>query len=85
MRLSWDFRITGYAGHKHPNKAPFGTQLMITTHKGESSAAMEIEVWQNRMRRGEVSYVELIDLRPGGCLTNCRVTEDTKIPWSWEK
>lgn len=60
-----------------------GTLLLETTHTGEHSAAMEIEAWQERMKRGEVSRVEMIDLRPGGKLTDLNVHTHTAIPWSW--
>ena len=82
----WDFRVRGFAGGRHPNGVPAGTLLVETTHKGESSAFIEIEAWKARMRRGEVSRVELIDLRPsdgrGRSLTNMSVYEHTDIPWS---
>lgn len=84
MGIGWDFRIRGFAGCKHPNHAPPGTLLLETTHKGESSAAMEIDAWKSRMRRGEVSKAELIDLRIGGKLTNLNIFEETEITWSWK-
>ena len=37
------------------------------------------------MQRGEVSRVELIDLRPLGKLTDMDVQPHTEIPWSWKK
>jgi hypothetical protein len=82
--MSWNFRITGFAGGRHP-RAPFGTKLLVTSHKSEASAYAEIEAWRERMRRGEASKVELIDLRPGGNLTNVAVYQETQIPWSWRR
>jgi hypothetical protein len=82
-KMSWDFRIRGYAGSRHPRRITPGTILGETVHRGETSAAVEIDAWQSRMGRGEVSHVELIDIRQGGRLTNLHVYEYTKIPWSW--
>lgn len=78
----WDFRIRGFAGARHPKKIRPGSLLLETTHKGEASAYVEIETWRERMRRGEVRHVELIDMRPGGILTNLLVYAETRIPWS---
>jgi hypothetical protein len=80
-----DFKIRGFAGARHPRHLPYGMLLGETVHQGESSAAIEIEAWQSRIRRGEVSLVELIDLRSMGKLTNLRVYADTEIPWSWKR
>lgn len=79
----WDFRIRGYAGGRHPREIRPGTLLLETTHKGEASASIEIECWQERMKRGEVSKVELIDMRPRGKLTDLNVHAHTVVPWSW--
>jgi hypothetical protein len=81
---SWDFKIRGFAGDRHPRKPP-GAFLVATAHKGEASASIEIEAWQARMRRGEVSRAELIDMRPDGSLTNYNIGPETKIPWSWSR
>jgi hypothetical protein len=64
-----------------------GGLLLETTHRGETSAAIEIDVWQTRMRKtGEaVAYAHLIDCRPGGTLTTIPVHAGTIIPWSWTK
>ena len=85
LRTGWDFRVRGFAGGRHPCGARLGTLLGETTHKGESSAAVEIDAWKSRMARGEVSKVELIDLRVGGTLTNLNVFEHREIPWSWTR
>jgi hypothetical protein len=79
-----DFTIRGYAGAKHPS-APSRSHILTTTHGSESSAYVEIEAYKSRMRRGEVSHVELIDNRPDGHLTNLKVYDHTEIPWSWAK
>lgn len=81
----WDFRICGYATPNYSRDigVPVGAKLCETTHKGESSAYVEIEAWKERMRRGEVGHVELIDLRLGGNLTNLHVRPETDIKWSW--
>lgn len=76
----WDFRIRGYAGSKHP-RARLGEFLGETTHKGISSAQMEIQVWQDRCTRGDASCCVLIDMRPGGQMTNLRVDATTKLDW----
>ena len=85
LRTGWDFRVRIFAGGRHPKGIPPGTLLLETTHKGESSAAVEIDAAKSRMARYEVSKVELIDLRIGGTLTNLNVFEYTEIPWSWAK
>jgi len=82
--MRWDFKVRGFAGPKHP-RAECGWLLVETVHKGESSAAIEIEVWQDRMRRGDAGRAELIDMRPGGALTNLNIHAETEIPWSWKK
>ncbi len=85
LQMGWDFRVRGFAGSRHPRGAPVGTLLLETTHKGESSAAAEVDAWKSRMARGEVSKIELIDLRVGGRLTNLNIFEHTEIPWSWTR
>jgi hypothetical protein len=77
------FRTRGFAGSRHPGLVPFGALLLETTHTSEASAAIEIEAWQARMRRGEISRIELIDCRVGGTLTNLKIDGQTRIPWSW--
>ena len=79
------FRVRGFAGAHHPRGARFGTLLLETTHRTESSAAVEVEAWQSRMtkRPGEVSHAELIDCRIGGSLTEMNIRPETVIPWSW--
>lgn len=82
--MNWDFKVRGFAGPSHPRGAPVGTLLLETVHKGESSAATEVDVWQTRMRDGSAIRAELIDMRPGGKLTNLQVYEETEIAWSWK-
>lgn len=77
-----DFIIRGYAGHKHPG-ARRGAMVLETTHKSEASASIEIEAYRERMKRGEIDHVELLDCRPGGALSNCDVRAHTPIAWSW--
>lgn len=38
-----------------------GQILIATWHRGESSAQMEVEVFQERMTRGEVDYIIVHD------------------------
>lgn len=83
MSSGWDFKIRGYAGPRHPSLR-LGTLLLETTHNGEASAYIEIEAWKTRMRGGYVTHVELVDLRPGGKLTNLMIYPETEIPWSWQ-
>jgi hypothetical protein len=59
--------------------------LVSTLHRSERDAAIEIRAWQARMRIGDVSHAHLIDLRPGGKLTNRNILADIKIAWSWLK
>ena len=68
------FRVAGFRGQE---------KLVETIHSSEVSAFVEIEAWKARMRRGEVSRIELIDLRPNGELTNLTVCPETGIMWSW--
>ena len=76
------FRVRGFAGGRHPD-AKFGALLLETVHSTETSAYVEIEAWKERMKRGEVSKVELIDCCGG--LTNLNVQPYTDIPWSWRR
>jgi hypothetical protein len=85
LQMRWDFKVSGFSGAHHPTSIPFGTLLLTTTHIGESSAYAEIEAWRSRMGRGEIDHVELIDLRPGGNLTDLHVDKHTEIPWSWKR
>ena len=80
MNVAW--KIRGFAGTRYG--IPFGTLLLETTHRSEASAFVEIEAWRQQMRRGEVSRVELIDMRSGKVhnLTNLNVYAHTHIPWS---
>lgn len=59
-----DYRISGYAGAKHPQAAP-NTLLLSTWHIGQSSRDMEIAAWRARMKRGEVSYITVTDVAAG--------------------
>jgi hypothetical protein len=79
---NWDFKVRGFSGARHQSVPP-GQLLVETVHKGEASAAMEIEAWQDRMRRGDASRAELIDMRPNGTLTNLKIYSETRVPWSW--
>ena len=81
----WDFRVRGFAGHRHPNGIPAGTLLVETVHRSESSAYAEIEAWKARMQRGEASRAELIDLRSKGNLTDLNIHPWTEIQWSWKR
>jgi hypothetical protein len=79
-----EFTIRGYAGTKHKT-LPARALTLITTHETESSAYVEIEAYRSRIERGEIGYVELIDNRPDGNLTNLKIYDHTEIPWSWLK
>jgi hypothetical protein len=84
MRDQPQFRVRGFASLNHP-RVPPGERLVSTLHRSERDAAIEIRAWQARMRIGDVSHAHLIDLRPGGKLTNRNILADTKIAWSWLK
>jgi hypothetical protein len=77
--MNWDFRVRGFAGSKHPGKAPFGVMLVETSHRGISSAQTETLAWAARIDRGEVSRVEIIDMRPGGKMTNLKLYTSAEI------
>lgn len=62
--MQWDFIVRGYAGNKHPS-AKLGECLGETSHKGVSSAQIEVQVWLVRCKRGDALYCQLIDCRPG--------------------
>lgn len=53
----WEYRIRAY---RSPNKG--GGLLIETVHRGESSRDMEIAVFKERMKRGEVDHIEVIDM-----------------------
>lgn len=57
---AWDYRIRAYAS---PNKG--GHLLLETVHRGEASRDVELSAYRERMCRGEVGRVEVIDLREG--------------------
>lgn len=47
-----DWLVRGYKGQK---------LLLETWHRGDSSKDAEIAAWKARMRRGEVSHVEVVN------------------------
>jgi hypothetical protein len=57
--------VRGYAGRRHPS-VRVGELLVETWHVGDGSMQTEVVVWRMRMKKGECSRVEVIDLRPGG-------------------
>ena len=61
----WDYRIRAY---RPPNKG--GGLLIETVHKGEASRDAELAAFQARMKRGEISHVEVISfVEPYGVTT----------------
>ena len=52
--------IKAYAGGKHPT-APPGVMVLHTWHTTDVSKDIEIEVFQTRMKRGEISRIEILD------------------------
>lgn len=53
----WEYRIRAY---RPPNQG--GGLLYETVHRGEHSRDMEIAIFKERMRKGEVSHIEVVDL-----------------------
>jgi hypothetical protein len=53
----WEYKIRAY---RPPNKG--GGLLIETVHRGEHSRDMEIGIFQDRMKRGEISHIEVIDM-----------------------
>jgi hypothetical protein len=82
--MNWDFCVKLYSGPRH-QETVIGTLVYVVNLRGESTASMEIDVSKRRLSRGELSKIELIDLRPGHPLTNLDVKADTVIPWYWNK
>ncbi len=61
----WDWAVRGYASNNHPMcpKVKYGDLLVATTHKGVVSKDMAVAAWRSRMARGEVAYIEVINLQ----------------------
>lgn len=78
--MEWDFRVRGYAGPKHP-KASALELLGETSHKGVSSAQVEVQMWQYRCKRGDASHCELIDCRPGRNMKMLTINASTDVDW----
>lgn len=60
------YQVTGYASELHPG-APhikYGDTLCITHHSSEVSKDIEVLAWKSRMAKGEVAYIEVMDLVP---------------------
>lgn len=53
----WEYRIRAYYP---PNKG--GGLAIETLHRGESSRDMEISIFKDRMARGEIDHIEVIDM-----------------------
>lgn len=56
------YAVKGYAGPATLT-AKFGALLLHTTHRSEGSKDAEVASWKARMARGEVSKIEIINLR----------------------
>jgi hypothetical protein len=57
--MSEPFNVKGYASARH-SCGRYGALLMHTWHASAASAEIELSVWQDRMKRGDVAYAELI-------------------------
>jgi len=55
LQPDWDYTLRIFAP---PNRG--GELLLETTHRGEASRDIELAVCRERMKRGEVSHVEVI-------------------------
>ena len=53
----WEYKIRAYAP---VNRG--GGLLIETVHRGEASRDMEISVFKDRMKRGEIDHIEVIDM-----------------------
>jgi hypothetical protein len=69
--MQWHVR--NYAGSFHPRRVPYGTLVLHTTHTSEASVRIEVEASKQRMRRGELSKIEITDVGNG--------TVETVTPW----
>ena len=57
------YSIKAYAGRKHAD--PFGSLVLHTWHRTEGSRDIEIAAFRARMRRGEISSIDVIDHEAG--------------------
>ena len=58
----WDYKIRAFYPH--------GRGLAIeTVHKGEASRDVEISAFKERMKAGEIAYIEVIELNPPHTIT----------------
>lgn len=58
------FTIKAYAGGGHPT-APLGAMILHTWHATEGSRDIEIAAYKARIRRGEISHIEVVDHAAG--------------------
>lgn len=54
------YAIRGFSSTARGYK--FGTLLLETTHQTEGSKDVEVSAWRERMKRGEVAYIEVTRL-----------------------
>lgn len=58
------YTIKAYAGGKHPT-SPVGIMVLHTWHATEGSRDIEIAVFKERIRKGHISHIEVIDHAAG--------------------
>ena len=61
IHTRWMYKVRGYAGSKHP-RARLGDLLLETVHGCKSSMEIEVLCWKDRIKRGDASRCEVIDL-----------------------
>jgi hypothetical protein len=60
-----EYTVRGYASNNYPERPGFrtprlGDLLLETIHSSKSSKDVEVAAWNERMKRGEVAYIEVI-------------------------
>lgn len=61
----YKYEVTGYAsGQNLDAHIKLGTILCVTRHTNETSKDIEVLVWKDRMARGEVAYIDIVELWP---------------------
>lgn len=58
----WEYKIRAFAGLRHQGGIKSGELVIETVHRGEASRDMEISIFKDRMARGEIGRIEIIDL-----------------------
>jgi hypothetical protein len=56
----WKYTIKAFRTRTNPSQPGRAVLVIETTHATEASRNIEIEAFRERMKRGEISYIEVL-------------------------